>query len=130
LPSPSRELLIAKRILVADDNSLIRQTLSKLFESEGGYEICGEAKNGQEAIDLAMQRRPDLIILDWAMPILNGLDAAPELKRLLPDVPIILFTHHANALLRVELVVDRVVAKSDASTLMAHVKALAPSETV
>jgi len=74
LPSPSRELLIAKRILVADDNSLIRQTLSKLFESEGGYEICGEAKNGQEAIDLAMQRRPDLIILDWAMPILNGLD--------------------------------------------------------
>jgi|SRR5579862_5383497 CheY-like chemotaxis protein len=121
---------MAKRILVADDNPLIRQTLCKLFESEGGYAICGEAKNGQEEIDLAMQRRPDLIILDWAMPIMNGLDAAPELKRLLPDVPIILFTHHANALLRVELIVDRIVAKSDPSTLMGHVKALAPSETV
>ena len=76
-------------VLVADDNALIRRTLCKLFEREEDYEIFAEATNGQEAIDLALKYRPDLIILDWAMPVLNGLNAARELKKMMPEVPII-----------------------------------------
>lgn len=118
---------MAKRILVADDNALIRRMLCKLFEREEDYEICAEASNGQEAIELALKCRPDLIILDWAMPVLNGLSTARELKQIMPDVPIILFSQHANALLRIEMGVDRIVPKTDALALMEHVKALAPA---
>ena len=59
---------MAKRILVADDNPMIRKMLCRLFEIEEDYDICAEAENGQEAIELALQHRPDLIILDLAMP--------------------------------------------------------------
>ena len=65
------------------------------------------------------------------MPVLNGVDAARELKRLMPGVPIILFTQHASAILRIELIVDRVVdrivEKTDVRDLMGHVKALVPA---
>jgi len=117
---------MAKRVLVADDNALIRRMLCELFEHEEDYDICAEAANGQEAIDLALKHRPDLIILDWAMPVVNGLVAARELKNIMPDVPIILFSQHANALIRIEMGVDRIVAKTDALALMEHVRALAP----
>jgi CheY-like chemotaxis protein len=117
---------MAKRILVADDNALIRRMLCQLFEREEDYDICAEAANGQEAIDLALKHRPDLIILDWAMPVVSGLVAARELKKIMPDVPIILFSQHANALIRIEMSVDRIVAKTDALALMEHVRALAP----
>jgi DNA-binding NarL/FixJ family response regulator len=117
---------MAKRVLVADDNALIRRMLCELFEREEDYDICAEAANGQEAIDLALKHRPDLIILDWAMPVVNGLVAARELKKIMPDVPIILFSQHANALIRIEMGVDRIVPKSDALALMEHVRALAP----
>jgi len=117
---------MAKRVLVADDNALIRRMLCELFEREEDYDICSEAANGQEAIDLALTHRPDLIILDWAMPVVNGLVAARELKKIMPDVPIILFSQHANALIRIEMGVDRIVPKTDALALMEHVRALAP----
>jgi DNA-binding NarL/FixJ family response regulator len=117
---------MAKRILVADDNALIRRMLCQLFAREEDYDICAEAANGQEAIDLALKHRPDLIILDWAMPVVNGLVAARELKKIMPDVPIILFSQHANALIRIEMSVDRIVPKTDALALMEHVRALAP----
>jgi DNA-binding NarL/FixJ family response regulator len=117
---------MAKRILVADDNALIRRMLCQLFEREEDYDICAEAANGQEAIDLALKHRPDLIILDWAMPVVNGLVAARELKKIMPDVPIILFSQHANALIRIEMSVDRIVPKTDAFALMEYVRALAP----
>jgi DNA-binding NarL/FixJ family response regulator len=87
---------MAKRVLVADDNPLIRKMLCQLFEREDDYDICAEAKNGQEAIELALKHRPDLIILDWAMPLLGGLATARELKKIMPEVPIILFTQHAD----------------------------------
>jgi YesN/AraC family two-component response regulator len=57
---------MAKRVLVADDNPMIRKMLCQLFEVEEDYDICAEAENGQEAIDLALKHRPDLIILDLA----------------------------------------------------------------
>ena len=78
---------MAKRILVADDNPMIRKTLCSLFKIEEDYDICGEAENGLEAIELALHHRPDLIILDLAMPVLNGLEAARELKKIMPGDP-------------------------------------------
>lgn len=120
---------MAKRVLVADDSPLIRKMLCQLFEREDDYDICAEAKNGQEAIDLAVRHRPDLIILDWAMPVLGGLAAARELKKIMPEVPIILFTQHATGitLLESHVNIDRVVSKSEPESLMEHVKSLAPA---
>jgi CheY-like chemotaxis protein len=118
---------MAKRVLVADDNPLIRKMLCQLFEREDDYDICAEAKNGQEAIELALKHRPDLIILDWAMPLLGGLSTARELKKIMPEVPIILFTQHADTLLESQSSIDRVVSKGQPEKLMEHVKALAPA---
>jgi DNA-binding NarL/FixJ family response regulator len=121
---------MAKRVLVADDNPLIRKMLCQLFEREDDYDICAEAENGQEAIELALKHRPDLIILDWAMPFLGGLATARELKKIMPEVPIILFTQHAGTgitLLESQANIDRVVSKGEPEKLMEHVKALAPA---
>ena len=119
---------MAKRVLVADDSPLIRKMLCQLFEREDDYDVCAEAKNGQEAIDLALKHRPDLIILDWAMPVLGGLAAARELKKIMPEVPIILFTQHATGitLLESHVSIDRIVSKSEPESLMGHVRSLAP----
>jgi DNA-binding NarL/FixJ family response regulator len=119
-----------RTVLVADDNPHIRKALCKMFEAEEDYDLCAEAENGEQAIALALRHRPDLIILDLSMPIMNGLETAHELKKLMPKVPIILFTQHADLGNRIGIInvdVDRIVAKSQASTLMGHVRSLAPA---
>ena len=126
---PLGEGEMAKTILVADDNPEIRKQLCELFGSEQDYDICAEATNGQEAIDLALEWGPDLIILDLSMPVMNGLEAARELKRLMPDVPIILFTQYADLgrhTIGSDLSVDCVVSKSETKALMTHVRSLIP----
>ena len=126
---PRREGSMARTILVADDNPLMRKMLCEIFEAEEDYDICAEASNGREAIDLALKHRPELIILDLAMPVLGGLEASEELKRILPDVPIILFTQYAdlgNALSYSGLQVDRIVSKTDVRNLIGHVRSLIP----
>jgi CheY-like chemotaxis protein len=117
---------MAKTILVADDNPKIRESLCRLFEAVEGYDVCAQAANGREAIDLALKHRPHLIILDLSMPVMNGLAAARELKKLMPDVPIILFTQYAD-LLGGDLPVDRVVSKIEATELLGHVRSLIPA---
>jgi CheY-like chemotaxis protein len=82
---------MAKCVLLVDDNSLVRKTLRRIFETSG-FEVCGEVGDGDQAVKQAPILKPDLIVLDLSMPRLNGLEAAPLLRRLLPDVPIILFT--------------------------------------
>src|ERR1700678_787139 len=121
---------MAKTILIADDNPHIRKALCELFQAEKDYDLCAEAENGKQAIELAQQCHPDLIILDLSMPVMNGLEAARELKKLLPTIPIILFTQYENIdswLGRMNMDVDRIVAKTEASSLMGHVRALAPA---
>ena len=119
-----------KTILVADDNPLVRKMLCKVFEAEEDYDLCAEASNGEEAIDLAKQHRPDLIILDFSMPVMNGLDAALELKRITPHVPIILLTLHADTLgaqlMGVNSPFDLLVSKTDAANIVKHVRSLIP----
>ena len=89
---------MAKTVLVADNNAYVRQTLCELFQSQADFAVCGEAENGKEAIEKAQELRPDLIVLDLSMPVMNGLDAARVLKRTMPAVPLIMFSCYGNAL--------------------------------
>jgi CheY-like chemotaxis protein len=88
-------------ILIVDDNTAERHMLRTAFEEHSGWDV-GEAVNGREAIDKARELNPDLIVLDLSMPIMHGLEAAPVLRRMLPTVPIILFTLHDNKTLQRE----------------------------
>ena len=88
---------IGKIVLVADDSPVIRKLLAAAFLSDG-FRTCGEAENGKEAIDVAKQLNPDVITLDLAMPVMNGLTAASELRRVFPNTPIILFTLYGDSL--------------------------------
>jgi DNA-binding NarL/FixJ family response regulator len=108
-----------KRVLVADDNAVVRSFVRQLFESQPDFEISGEAENGSDAVEKAEKLKPDLIILDLIMPVMTGLDAAPLLRKLLPDTPIILFTQQEGG--EVERLaraagINAVVSKSQAAS--------------
>lgn len=90
LPRPITKGM-TKRILIVDDSDQLRKALRAALESELGV-TCTEARNGRDAVNRARELNPDLIVLDLSMPVMNGLDAAPHLKRLLPAVPIVMFT--------------------------------------
>jgi CheY-like chemotaxis protein len=112
-----------KKILIADDNPHLRKALCRLFENHAFLEICAEAANGREAVEKAVTLKPDLIILDLSMPVMNGLEAARILNQLMPEIPKILFTLHAQALMMADLKtagIDRVVSKSDMTDLVGH----------
>lgn len=91
---------MTKRVLLVDDNKIIRKTLREIFDS-AGY-VCVEAENGARAVEQASVVHPDLILLDLAMPIMNGLQASPLLRQVLPSTPIILFTLYAESVLERE----------------------------
>lgn len=84
---------MATRVLLADNHVLVRQGLRALLEQHG-LEISGEASDGQEALKLAAAEPPDIALLDVSMPLLNGLDAAREMRRASPMVKVILLTRH------------------------------------
>lgn len=117
-----------KRILVVDDLAQIRKLIRDLLEAETEFRVCGEATDGYDAIDKAQNLKPDLIILDVSMPRMSGIDAAPKLKKLLPQTPIILFTFHEGLMRGFdahEIGVDAVVAKDRGMPLLKEsVKAL------
>jgi CheY-like chemotaxis protein len=89
-------------ILIVDDNASIRHILRAEFERRDWK--VEEARNGREAIEKAEESKPDLIVLDLAMPVMNGLEAAPVLRPMLPTVPIILFTLYADKFLEREAI--------------------------
>ncbi len=82
---------------MVDDNAELRQLLCRLFTGEPDFGVCGEAENGQAAIAKAQELRPDVIVMDLSMPVMNGMDAARVLKRLMPAVPIIMFSDYGDA---------------------------------
>src|SRR5580700_2915557 len=116
-----------KTILLADDSPLVGQSLYRLLATEANCELCAQAADGHEAISLAKQCKPDLVILDLSMPKMNGLQAARELKKIMPTVPIILLTLHASSVnesFAQEWGIDLVVPKGDFARLMEHVRML------
>ena len=90
-PEP-RTLARRSRVLIVDDNCFVRQALTEIFKDEADFDVCGEAANGREAVRVAQLLNPDLIVLDLAMPVMNGLDAARLLRRIMPAVPLIMYS--------------------------------------
>jgi two-component system nitrate/nitrite response regulator NarL len=84
------------RILVVDDHEVVRQGIRTILSARPEWEICGEAVNGQEAIRLAEELRPDAIIMDITMPVMSGLEAARQITRNKNSPPILIFTMHES----------------------------------
>jgi two-component system, chemotaxis family, chemotaxis protein CheY len=101
---------------------------SRSFLNESGFDVCGEAVDGYDAIQKAEELKPDLILLDFAMPRMNGIEAAPILKKMLPDTPIVLLSSHYAALQdrgALLMAIDAVVPKDGGlSMLLRYVETL------
>ena len=105
-----------KSILIVDDSDTVRRVTRLFLESQLGLEVCGEAVDGVDAIEKAKELKPDLILLDLAMPRLNGVEAAMVLKAMMPRVPIVIFTLYKESLgnaLTSAIGIDAVLSKPD-----------------
>lgn len=88
--------MIPVKILIADDHEMVRQGLRRVLDNHPQWAICAEATSGREAVTLAGEHHPELIIMDFSMPGLNGLDAAIEIRRSRPATKVILLTMHES----------------------------------
>ena len=112
---------MAKTVLIVDDSAYVRQALCSVFKREVDFEVSGEAENGKEAIARARELHPDLIVLDLSMPVMNGLDAARELKRLMPAVPLLMYSAFGDRLVeqQARLVgISELVSKSQPASIL------------
>src|SRR6204780_2703475 len=116
------------RILVVDDRDVVRRGLRSVLEAHQGWQVCAEAANGRNAVTLAEQLKPDVVVMDISMPDLNGLEAARKIRKSLPKAEILILTlHFSDQLVReiVEAGVRAYIMKSDADRdLVAAVEAL------
>jgi two-component system, NarL family, response regulator NreC len=117
------------RILIADDHEVVREGMRLLIEHEPGWEVCGIAINGQEAVETAKKLKPEVVVLDMTMPELDGLQALRQIKQALPNTEIMIFSaHHSEEV--IEQLFDAgaksYIQKSDAGRhLVAAIKSLA-----
>ena len=121
------------RVLLADDHGLVRRMLRQLLEREGDIAVCGEAADGEAAVQMLGECTPDVAVLDLSMPGLNGLEAAQRIRALRPDTKVLIVTIHDS-----ERLVEAAFAagaggyllKSEAPDhLLAAVRALARDQT-
>jgi two-component system, chemotaxis family, chemotaxis protein CheY len=119
---------LSHRLLIVDDNLIIRHALCRVFTLEAGFEICGEAENGRQAIEKAQELQPDLIVMDLSMPVMNGIEAARVLMGTMPTVPVIIFSEYSDVFSENEAKaagVSALVTKSERlSMLIAKARAL------
>ncbi len=119
---------MTKTVLIVDDNEIIRRGLRELFTAEPDFDVRGEAENGREAIEKAQELHPDLIVLDLSMPVMNGIDAARVLRKLMPTLPLIIFSEYSDVLSEAEArsagVSDLVSKSEHVSVLVAKARAL------
>jgi DNA-binding NarL/FixJ family response regulator len=114
------------RILIADDHDLLRRLIKRKLEDHLDW-VCIEAENGEQAVAKAMELKPEIIILDLVMPVMDGLTAAREIVKLLPAVPIVIHTVHFSEELKWEATkigVREVLPKADIASLVDAVEAL------
>ncbi|HEV2396486.1 MAG TPA: response regulator transcription factor [Candidatus Sulfotelmatobacter sp.] len=115
------------RVLIADDNPLFRKALRNLLEL-GHYEVI-EANDGQEAVTKTLKNRPDLVILDLAMPVMDGLAAAREISKLLPEIPVLMCTMHSSPQMDLEARkagARKVIAKVHSALILQEVQQWLP----
>ncbi len=119
------------RILVVDDSPLVRQRLRDMLQQHCEWEVCGEASNGRDALEKVQLMKPDLIVLDFLMPGMDGLQTAREMGKLVPSIPILMFTMHLSKQLVEEarnVGIRGAVPKSDAGRIIEGVEALLRNE--
>jgi DNA-binding NarL/FixJ family response regulator len=97
-PGERSDTLRARTILIVDDSHFDRSVIRSAVETLTKFRVCGEASDGVEAIKKARDLRPDLVIMDLAMPLMNGVEAAMVLRNTMPKVPVVLFTLYAEQL--------------------------------
>src|SRR5581483_9982125 len=105
-----------KRILIVDDSAPMRKAIRGIIDSKPGLQVCGEARDGVEGVEKGQELKPDVILLDFAMPGMNGLQAAGKLRKYIPSTPVILVTCNKeciSASLARDAGVACVVSKSD-----------------
>jgi two-component system, NarL family, invasion response regulator UvrY len=120
------------RILVADDNPAVRHYLRSLLEQQSSWRVCDEARTGGEVIQRVKINPPDMILLDFQMPDINGLDVARQISEIFPEIPILMVTIHmskqlAEAAQRAG--VRGACAKSDVGSIVEAVDALLHAKT-
>lgn len=103
-------------VLVVDDNPAVRKVICELFTRETDFRVCGQAENGREGLLRARELQPDLVVTDLTMPLLNGLEYACAVKKLMPSVPVILYSANMDSFVEKEALAagaSAAVAKSD-----------------
>src|SRR6202011_3978264 len=117
------------RILIADDHEVVREGMRALIEHEEGWEVCGIATNGQQAVETAKRLKPEVVVLDMTMPELDGLEALRAIKRALPNTEVVIFSaHHSEEVIGqlFEAGAKSYIQKSDAGRyLVAAIKSVA-----
>ncbi len=111
------------RVLVADDHEVMRMGIRSLLQFRDGWSVCAQASNGLEAVEKALRFHPDVIIMDITMPVMNGLEAARQISRSQPHIPVILCSLHVSDDLHPHLQADGIrgaVAKADAARDLAQ----------
>jgi two-component system invasion response regulator UvrY len=117
---------------VADDNPTVRHYLRSALEQRGGWQVCDEAGTGGEVLQRVEKMLPDIILLDFQMPELNGLDIARQISRLFPDIPILMVTVHFSKQLAVaarSVGIRGACEKSEVASIVEGVEALLHQET-
>lgn len=120
------------RILIVDDNPTVRRYLRAILEQHESWQVCGEARNGSEALHDVMENPPDLIVLDYQMPGLNGVDVAKQISEVFPKIPILMVTLHLSKQLADaarEAGVRGACAKQDIGSVVKAVDVLLRNET-
>jgi DNA-binding NarL/FixJ family response regulator len=85
---------MSHKILIVDDSGPIRHSVRACIERNTGWEVCGEAENGKVAVEKVRRLHPDVVILDWQMPVMDGLEAAREITRIAPSATMLMITLH------------------------------------
>lgn len=121
------------RILIVDDHEIFRRGLRSLLESHPDWEVCGEASDGQDAVEKAKQLQPDVVVLDITMPRLNGLDAARLIRKDTPSAKVVVLSQHQPALMKTVALTagaEAYVTKSEVSReLLAAIDGLISTES-
>src|SRR5512139_2727783 len=105
-------------VLLAEDHEIVREGLRKLLEAEGGFAVVGEAETGRKAVALARKLRPAVVVMDIAMPLLNGLEATRQILKALPDTKVLILSAHSD-----DAYVDQVIALGAAGYLLKQTSA-------
>lgn len=112
---------VQQKVLIVDDNAYIRQSVRRTIEHDLEWQVCGEAANGAEGVSAATQMKPDIIVLDLSMPVMNGIEAARQLKRLMPKTRLLMFTSFVTPTLEDaarDVGIEAFVAKGDGATVL------------